>query len=141
MSCILRVNGSELNLDDCLADIDLTPDAKYIKDESRVDLVKGGQLNDSSGFTLLASDNDEVSVQIDEALMFLRKNHPSLKTLSERPDVESTTLEISWYFPVGENGAAAQFRKFAPDLLRLCGDLNTGIEVSVYPTEEDNDEE
>ena len=141
MSCILRVNGSELNLDDCLAGIDLTPEAKYIKGESRVSLVKSGQLNESSGFTLLASDNDEVSVQIGEALMFLRKNHPSLKTLSDRPDVESSTLDFAWYFPVGENGAAAQFRKFPPELLRLCGDLNIGIEVSVYATEEDNDEE
>ncbi len=139
MSCILRVHGSELNLDECLANIPLPPDSKYRKGESRRGLKKGGQLNDSSGFTLLASDHDDVTVQIDEALVFLRKNYPSLKALSDRSDIETNTLDFAWHFPVGENGAIAQFRNFPPDLLRLCGDLNIGIEVSVYATEEEEE--
>jgi len=141
MSCILRVDGSELNLDDCLADIRLTAYAKYRKGEPTKSVLQRGQLNDSSGFKLLASDSNDVSIQIDEALMFLKEHHPSLKTLSVRPDIETTTLDFAWYFPVGKNGAAAQFRTFPPDLLRLCGDLKIGIEVSVYATAEDDDKE
>jgi hypothetical protein len=130
MSCILHVIGSELNIEDCLANIPLPLDRKYLKGEP-----KGRNstiLYKSNGFTLLASEHDEIASQISETETFLKNHYPHLKTITARPDVETTVLNFAWFFPEGKNVSIVEHRHFPPELLRLCGELNIGIEVSVY---------
>ncbi|MBT5032854.1 MAG: hypothetical protein HOM55_11235 [Proteobacteria bacterium] len=135
--CIFRVTGTELNVDECLA---LGPfEANRIdrKGEPRHPKMPDGRINEHDGFTVLVNDDavDEVSHQIREAQHFLEQNKAALHKLTSRMDVDETCLDFGWDFPVA-NDTFAQFNYFPPSLLRLCGDLNIGIEISVYATED-----
>ena len=139
--CVLRVTGNELDLDECLGSGEFEPDNVYRKGEPRVKQRPGGPVNDHNGFTIMVSDSggDRVSLQIGDARRFLEGNKSKLRDLTAREDVEAVYLDFGWDFPVGENVAFAQFNHFPPELLRLCGELNIGIEVSVYASEDTDD--
>ena len=99
--------------------------------------------SDRSGFHSVVSgaDGDRVPVQIDDAARFLTAERAELARLAGFPGVETLTLDFGWDFPVGPDAAVGQYNRFPPALLRACGALGVGIEVSVYARHRPSEEE
>jgi hypothetical protein len=95
--------------------------------------------NKESGFTVIASEADGalVPVQILEAKSFLETHRDEIRTLTRREDVEAAYLDFGWNFPVGESASVAQFNHFPRELISICAELDLGLEVSVYATEDE----
>jgi hypothetical protein len=133
MSCILRVIGEHLALDECLAQLKRVPYRQWRKGEPRFP-VPNSRINVNSGFTLVLSesDGDFVPMQIEDAEIYLRAYKDTLKPLIARPDVDEAYIDFAWWFPVGKRGAHLQYNFFPPTLLSVCGELGLSIVVSVY---------
>jgi hypothetical protein len=144
MSCILRVSGIDLNPAKVLRGTTLVIDRTWRKGEPRGSIGPASrQLYEQSGFTVVVSDadGDKVPRQIDDAIAYLTMNASLLEAILLDDSVEDRFLDFAWWFPTDAAGPAVQFRRFPVELLALCSRLRLAIEVSVYGTAEECDEE
>ena len=144
MSCILRVSGKELVPSALLRGTPLTIDRQWNRGEPRRTSGPGAaKLQEYGGFTIVLSeeDGDRVPAQIDDALAYLSTNAVYLEPILSHQSVESRYIDFAWWFPVGVDGPAAQCCRFPVELLALCTKLRLGLEVSVYATADEEQEE
>lgn len=90
-----------------------------------------------SGFSVVVSEAefDDYRLQIKEAFLFMRQNANELKRLAQFPGVQSLCIDFGAnIYPPGW----CSFR-FPHQLLNIAGQLGVDLEVSVYPTEPDDD--
>lgn len=138
MSCILRVFGNAFNAQSYVASNMLAVDSYWVKGEMRFPgstAIK--TVNDSSGVRLVVSEAEftELAEQIEDAIVFFRKNHNEIGQLTSQSGVEGAVLDFGVnIYPPGW----ASFT-FPPELLSLTGSAGVALCLSVYPTEsEDN---
>jgi Domain of unknown function (DUF4279) len=131
MACILRVSGTNLALDECLGMLTTPPDRIWRRDTPR---SAGPSARDhtDSGFTLVASDDDEILLE--EVRAFLDQRREELQTLTARADVDVAVLDFALFFEAGEN--LPHMEHFHSDFVNLCAELRLAIEVSVYPVQD-----
>ena len=121
------------------------PYEKHLKGEKRP-FKKRNHLDiyNSSGcrFDLSSEDFNNFTQQKIDAINFLKKNKKGLLKMTDLELKESETPVIGFGI---ENQMAdfwCQQEYLQPELLKLSGELNIGIEISLYhPTEEDNNED
>ncbi len=125
MSCIFRVGGSDFDVDAFLNDFALSPDRVFRKGERRGEK----SIHEQAGFTIAASnaEMEEPAQQVRDAIEFLKANQVELEKLRHVPGV---TMCLD--FGIADRDVVVQCDRFPPELLRLAGNLEIGIEISHY---------
>jgi hypothetical protein len=131
MSSILRVSGTDFDVDCFLEESQYTPCAVYRRGEPRWRSNPTGPKNDRSGINLVASDADfdDVATQIEETIAFLTQNMEELQRLRMYPGVEDIILD----FGIRRSDEPIQNIEFPSALLRLAGALDITLDLSIYP--------
>jgi hypothetical protein len=130
MSCILRISGTNLNLDE-LPSIGLFPDTTWEKGKPKYPKKPDGKINSSSGarYVVSEADFDEFEIQKTDAIEYLKVNRKELKELMSVKNIEEASLD----FAIERRDVVVQSDFFQPELLRLSGELSIGIMLSQYP--------
>jgi hypothetical protein len=123
---MFRATGFDFQVDQFLSQSTLVPYEVWRKGERKSEK----RIHKWSGFTIVASeaDMDEVPQQIEDAINFLKTNHAELENLQNFTGAETVYLD----FGIEDRDVGLQCDRFPPELLRLAGNLNIGIEVSRY---------
>jgi hypothetical protein len=124
---MFRATGFDFAVDKFLQQSTLVPDSIWRKGERRLaQRVHGG-----SGFSMVASQADmsNLKQQVEDAIAFLKANQGELEQLQNFLGVERMCLD----FGIEDRDVAVQCDYFPPELLRVAGNLNVGIEVTRYP--------
>jgi hypothetical protein len=134
MSCILRISGTDLSLDE-LEIIKLVPDSIWQRGTPIISNKPDGKKYASTGARYIVSDADfdEFDIQKNEAIEFLTNNNRIIEEMIKLPSVEYASLD----FGIERRDVAVQCDSFQPELLKLAGNLGLGIELSQYPIDED----
>jgi hypothetical protein len=127
VGCTLRVSGP------CALVAAAVGDSEMKFKESVFAARKRKSEQDETTFNCQVSeaDNDDVPVQIDEAVAFLAAHRAELAKLLSREGVEHAMLDFGWDFPEGKLG---QWNRFPIELIRRCAELGIELEVSIYGT-------
>ena len=141
MSCVLRIEGENLKVNEFLKITKLSAYKVYVKGDKigfSKNLNNTYQTNGCS-FDLSNADFDRFDLQKKDAIIFLETNFDKLKML---PEFGLKTEEI----PVIDFGiytrmfdVEIQSDYFEPKLLKLAGELNFGIEISQYIKSQNED--
>ena len=145
MSCILIIEGEKFDVNGFLEITEMQPYEKHLKGEKRPFKKTGKQLiYEKSGcrFELSNADFNDFETQRKDVIKFLTDNFKKLKS------IYSFGINISEVPTIGfgiENQMAdfwCQTEYLQPELLKLAGELNFGIEISLYhpALEEDENE-
>jgi hypothetical protein len=134
MSCILRAVGNNFDVDGFISQFSLAPDSVWRKGEKRFPKSTTSEtINESSGIRIVASEADfsELAKQIEDVILFLRRNHDDVRKLASYPGVDGAVLDFgAEIYPPGW----ASFT-FPSELLSLAGSAGISLCLSVYPTE------
>ena len=140
MSAILRASGSEFDVDSFVKESSLTINTIYrVGDPVRPTVDPEGRKLGSSGLSVVVSeiDFDDYEQQLEEAFFFMRDNLEELIRLSGFPGLQSLSIDFGAnIYPPGW----CTFR-FPNPLLRMAGQAKVDLELSVYPTETDDNSE
>ena len=127
--CVLRVSGDDFDVGVFLEERNLQPYQVYrTDDEVRPDAKKVRHFDDN-GFKVDVSDADDLSVQIGDAIIFLRAHQSDLRKLSEY------NADAQLDFGVGRKNPdefPAQYDWLPIKLLRLSSELEISICLSHY---------
>lgn len=131
MSCILRVWGTDLAIDDLSKATSLNP---YRIDRRGEPRRQPGRVFDRSCAHFEVSDLgfQEFEGQIKDAVAYLERNLVDLGVLLGFPGVQGAALD----FGLAWRDAAAQTDELPARLLALSGNLGIGIDLSHYPISE-----
>lgn len=125
-NCVFHATGENFAVDGFLAVVQAKPYQVFRRGES---FGKKGRIREHSGFSLDVSDSDdELSQDVEDAIQFLKKNHALLSKLADWPGVTDRRLDFGCYC----KGWFLQSEYLPPELLKLAGELNIGIELSLY---------
>jgi len=137
MSCVLRIIGKELKINDLL-NIKLETDSYWSKGEPRFSRKPEGEKHLDSGAIYLVSDAEfeEFDIQIKDAIEYLKENKNQIKSILSLPGLDGSSLD----FGIVWRDVAVQSDYFPPELIKIAGELGLGIELSQYPPSEEDDE-
>jgi hypothetical protein len=134
MSCVLRVWGTDLDIDTLLATLPLTPQNVFRKGEPRFKRKPEGRLSSGSGanFDVSAAGFPQLDRQVTDATHFLAANREPLQQLREFPGVDGVTLDFA--AEIDPERFPCSFA-FPNALLVLAAALGISLELSIYPTD------
>ena len=135
MSCILRINGKDFDVQGFLEITELKPYEQHLKGEKRPFKRTGKQLTyDESGCRFQLSDADfkEFKQQRKDAIHFLTTNFDKLKAIFSFGLSDNENPRIDFGIETRMYDVEVQCDHLEPELLRLAGNLNFGIEISQY---------
>jgi hypothetical protein len=131
MSCILRVVGTDLDVDALAKSVPIVPyridrKGERWRPQSKVNF----ELSKRSGlhFDVGGSSDSDLAQQVAAAIGFLSTYFDPISIMMTSPGVDGGSLD----FKVDVEEYAMQCDYLPPELLRLAGSLNLGIEVSHY---------
>ena len=129
--CVLRVASADFQVDDFLKTSTLHPCNVYRRAEPR---GQTGKLNNKTGMTVIVSEanGDELAQQVQDAAAFLEQNRGEINRLRSYVGNEGITLD----FGIWSKEVLGQYNYLPPRLLRLAGELEVGIELSIYHRDE-----
>ena len=136
MSAILRVYGKSFDVDSFIENTSLKIIKAYRKGERRNPKSKP---NIYSGINIRVSDIDfdNYEGQQDESLAFMAAHEEELIRLRDFTGVDSLTIDYgAEIYPPGW----CSFR-FPHELMLKAGELKINLELSVYPTDPDEEDE
>jgi hypothetical protein len=140
MSALLRASGTDFDVDAFLADSSFIAKVVYRKGEPRYPANDPeGRKNDRSGINIEVSgvDFDNVELQFKEAFYFMRDHADELSRLRDFDGVEDLCIDFgAEIHPPGYSS----FR-FPFPLLGMAGKFNVDLELSVYPTDSEDETE
>lgn len=130
LSCVLRVFGEHLAIDELLACVPFEPCAVFRKGQARSSRPNA-RVATSSGANIAVSEAgfDAFAVQIVEAQAFMEQHRDSLRRLASWPGVDYATLD----FAIEMRNVHVQSDCFPAALVRLAASLDFGLELSQYP--------
>jgi hypothetical protein len=130
--CVLRVASDDFNVDDFLKTTSLHPCNVYRKSEPK---GQTGKLSDKTGITIVVSEasGGELALQVEDAIAFLEQNRDEIKRLRSYVASEEIVLD----FGIWREEVIGQYNYLPPKLLRLAGELEMGIELSIYQRDEE----
>lgn len=131
MSCVLRVNGDDFDVEAWIALSGLAPYDYWYPGQSNVI----GEVYESAGLKIDVSSADfrDSAQQFEDAIGFLRVNGEALARVRDFPGVEFSTLD----FGIAALDVFIQSEYLPPALLRMAGNCEMGIEISLYPVSDD----
>lgn len=131
MSCVLRAAGDEFDVDAFLADCEVPPFKVFRRGQPR----SSSKLNQQSGLNFSVSDAEmtDFDLQLEDATLFFREKREFVRRLTAFPGVEGVSIDfgVAIRQPYG-----AGFR-FPPELVATIGDLGVELEISTYPTSDE----
>lgn len=145
MSCILRIEGEKFDVDGFLEITKMEPYEKHRKGEKRLFKKTGKQLFfEESGcrFELSNADFNDFDTQRKDAIKFLNDNYKKLKSIYSfgLKKTEVPTIDFGIENQIADFWCQSEYLQ--PELLKLAGELNFGIEISLYhPALEDEESE
>ena len=130
MSCVLRIDGTNLNIDKLL-EIDLKPDSFYKKGEYRT--KKSNHTSSGTRYLVSNADFSNFEDQKKDAIRFLRDNANSIKMIMSIPELEGAELD----FGINRRDVLVQSDSIPAELAKLAGELGVDIMLSLYPEPEE----
>ncbi|MBO0594009.1 hypothetical protein I2486_21625 [Cellulophaga sp. E16_2] len=145
MSCILIIEGLEFDVNGFLKETELNPYEKHLKGDKRPFKKLNKPITyETSGcrFDLSKADFNDFKTQREDVIRFLNKNYEKLEKLN----VFGLDKKESPIIGFGIKNQMADFwcqtEYLQPELLKLTGNLNIGIEMSLYhPATDENEAE
>lgn len=137
MASILRVIIQKDYLISVLNNQALEIDSSWKEGEPKyVTKPEKGKLK-TTGFSICLSDADfdEFERQKQESIDYLTQNSAALKALLLNHKVIKAKIDFGIYM----RDVIVQSDYFSPQLIKLCGELNLGIELSQYPNDEEDE--
>ena len=123
--CVLHVTGEDFDVDAFLAESRLRPGRVHRRGEAR----RHDRPFPCSGLSLDVSEADgRLRDEVSDALVFLTRHESELRRLRSFPGVTDLRLDFGCY----RRDVPAQFEYLPPELLALAGNLDIGIELSLY---------
>jgi hypothetical protein len=140
MSCVLRIDGINFKVDEYLQSTDLKPYRIYRKGEKiKVGKVKFEKSNGCC-FDLSTADFNNFKQQRKDAIKFLKTHFDQLNKVFSFGLTEYENPTIDFGITTRMHEFAVQCDYLEPELLKLAGNLNFGIELSQYhPSKEENE--
>lgn len=134
MSCILRVSGSNLDVEALLSLVDLKPDRVWRCGEPRRASKPEGRRHDHSGATFVASNADfcEFDKQVDEATSYLERHCQQMASMASFEGVQDTTLD----FGIELRDVAIHSDVLPVRFLKAAAEAGVSVELSHYPCSE-----
>lgn len=123
---LFRAIGTDFDVDNFSRGSNLAPDRVWRKGEPKTE----HRINKTSGFQMVASEAemDDVSQQVADAIKFLCLHHDELAKLQNFDGAEKCFLD----FGIEDRSDVLQCDYFSPELLRLAGNSEVGIEITHY---------
>ncbi len=130
MSTILRADGETFDVDAFIAGTDWRVDRVYRRGEPRLPSKPGRGTSERSGLSVLvsAAGLDHFPAQLRDAAAFLAAHAGEIRRLIAFPGVAGVSLD----FAVAWRDVTAQSDGFPPEVVRLAGACEIGLELSHY---------
>jgi hypothetical protein len=124
--CVLRATGDNFQIKKFMESSPLVPWNVFCKGERK----SSSRVWETSGITIVVSDSygSDLASQIRCVIEFLRDNRAELVRLRKFDGVEEMQLDFG---VTGHNGFL-QSNLFPAELIAIAGDLQMGIELSIY---------
>ena len=137
MSCVLRVIGEKLNVEELLK-IDSNPDTYWKKGDPRIRTKPKDKKHLRSGahYCVSEAEFNEFEKQKKDVIKYLNENEEKIKAIQKLAGIESVLLD----FGIEQRDVFVQSDFFEPELIRLAGKLGLGIELSQYPPSDDEED-
>lgn len=128
--CIFSVSGESFDPGPFLAGTSLRPYCVWRKGEPRTPR----KMQETGGFSCdVSKHEDEIDGQIRDAIAFLKAHADDIRKLGNVSEVKRKDLDFGNWLRTWDDGTFfAQFTRLPPELLRLAGNLDVEIELSVY---------
>jgi hypothetical protein len=130
MGCMLRVGGVRFDAAGCAETTTLPVVRVHRRGEPVFSTRPRGKKKSTSSLNVLVSRAQfhQLAKQITDAQRFLKRHTREIKRVMRKPGVRGAALD----FGIARRHAAAQFDRFPPELLLMCGKLGIALEVSWY---------
>ena len=130
MSCVLRIIGENLNVEELLK-IDSNPDTYWKKGDSKLRTRPNNKKHLRSGahYCVSEAEFNEFEKQKKDVIKYLHENEEKIKAIQKLAGIESVFLD----FGIEQRDVFVQSDFFQPELIRLAGKLGLGIKLSQYP--------
>ena len=137
MSCVLRVIGKELNVEELLK-IDSNPDTYWKKGEPRLKTKPNDEKHLRSGahYCVSEAEFNKFEKQKQDVIKYLNENEEKIKAIQKLSGVESLLLD----FGIEQRDVFVQSDFSLPELVSLAGKLGLGIGLSQYPPCDDEED-
>jgi len=131
MSCILRIGGKDLDIDNFAGKVDIFWYKEAYKGTSRN--LAGTKKYDNSSLSVTTSDAgfNEICRQIDDTVRFLNHYKNKLLAIKDTPEVEFATINFGVDSNIDEEHLTQSFN-LPVELIAICGQLGIAIEISIY---------
>lgn len=135
MPCVLRVSGTNLDLNALLDNFPVKAFRTWRKGEPRVPASSNSKISADFGacFDVSAAGFDEFSKQQEDATKFLTSNRASMQQLTSFPNVEYAQLD----FGIDWGASWVHSDVLSPAFLRAAADTGISVEISHYRQSED----
>ncbi len=133
MTCTLSARGKDFDVDAFLSRTKLPLKRAHFWIQGTPTLNRK-RIHHDSGFSESVSRDrwDNLRAAITEVLRFLQANRKELAKLKRTKGVEDLMLDFGFSSRVGTENIAVQGEYLPPEFLRLAGELNIGIGLSIY---------
>ncbi len=130
---VLHIRGTDFDPVAMLKSTRLTAYQSHNAGDTYTVGTNKGKPRPDGGLSLSVSNADgNLTAEIEDAILFLNKHRDPLQVMLSDPSVEDARLDFGYYLRIG-GSCFGQCDYLPPELLRLAGDLNVGIELSLYP--------
>lgn len=131
MSCGLSIIGVKLDIDTFVKKSQIDGFKKSYKGEP-INAVNS-RVSKYSFVSIVTSDADfnDIIGQINDTLMFLEKYRENLKHIATTEGIDYATINFGVDSTISEDSLTQNFY-FPIELVKICGELGIGIELSIY---------
>lgn len=126
MACMFTILGENLNIDLLIQNSKLKGFKKYYKGDE----FGRNKLRKNSFASRCVSNSDNLKIQIDAATKFLKANGMKLRSVKDMDGIQYATFDFGTACSMN-NGFVESFY-LPPEFVGMCGELNIGIELSIY---------
>ncbi len=131
MSCVLSIIGENLDIDTFISQTNI-PGFNIKHKGDPITLVSNKKAKHSSASIITSdADFDDIKGQISDTINFLNKYRDNLKHIVNTPEIEYATINFGVDSIIDEAHLIQSFY-FTPELVKICGSLGIGIELSTY---------
>lgn len=133
MTCTLRARGKDFDVESFLSKTKLPFDRMSFWVRGTPSMRR--KLYGDSGFSEWVSQDkwDDLRAAVAEVSRFLQANRKELLKLKRAKGIEDLMLDFGFNSRVGTENVAVQGEYLPPEFLRLAGELNIGVGLSIYP--------
>ena len=141
--CTFNVSANNFDVDAFLSKTGWKSDFTHREGEE-MDIRKG-HFHDQSGFFMTVSTADGLlSKEIDDVEKFIKENSRHLSSIADLCSNLEMHFDFGYYCRLGEDKDGniwfSQGEFIEPSFLKLCGELNIGIALSLYEKSDDEEE-